>query len=145
MPENQADSTVEIILANQIGYERLAMACSASFAEMLGFSKDRIEDLKTIVAEASINAMQHGNKGRTDAKVIVSLGYQDGTIWVSVADEGEGIKEKPPNPDIEKIIEEDQALCGFGLFLIEKLADQVEFKRSAGKGHVVAMALKMKA
>ena len=60
MSEDQADSTVEITLTSQIGYERIAMACSASFAEMFDFPKDRIEDLKTIVAEASINAMQHG-------------------------------------------------------------------------------------
>ncbi len=31
------------------------------------------------------------------------------------------------------------------LFLIEQLADQVEFKESADKGHVVEMTLKMKA
>ena len=145
MSENQADSTVEIILTSQIGYERIAMACSASFAEMFGFPKDRIEDLKTIVAEASINAMQHGNKGRVNAKVIVSMIYQNDTIRVWVTDEGDGIKERPPNPDIEKIIEADEVLSGFGLFLIEQLADQVEFKESADKGHVVEMALKMKA
>ena len=145
MLENQVDSTVEIVLANKIGYERIAMACSASYAEMFGFPKDRIEDLKTIVAEASINAMQHGNKGRVDAKVTVSMSYRDDTIRVWVADEGEGIKERPPNPDIEKIIEADEILSGFGLFLIEQLADQVDFKESADKGHVIEMALKMKA
>ena len=145
MSEDQADSTVEITLTSQIGYERIAMACSASFAEMFDFPKDRIEDLKTIVAEASINAMQHGNKGRVDAKVIVSMRYQDNTIRVWVTDEGDGIKQRPPSPDIEKIIEADEALSGFGLFLIEQLADQVAFKESADKGHVIEMALKMKA
>ena len=145
MSENKTDSTVEIILTSQIGYERIAMACSASFAEMFDFPKDRIEDLKTIVAEASINAMQHGNKGRVDAKVIVSMIYQNDTIRVWVTDEGDGIKERPPNPDIEKIIETNEILSGFGLFLIEQLADQVEYKKSADKGHVVEMALKMKA
>jgi len=145
MLENRADRTVEIILTSQIGHERIAMACSASFAEMYGFPKDRIEDLKTIVAEASINAMQHGNKGRVDAKVIVSMRYQDDTIRVWVTDEGDGIKQRPPSPDIEKIIEADEALSGFGLFLIEQLADQVAFKESADKGHVIEMALKMKA
>ena len=114
MSENQNDSAVRITLANQIGYERIAMACSASFAEMLGFPKDRIEDLKTIVAEASMNAMQHGNKGRTNAKVIVSLSCQDDTIHVGVMDEGNGIKIKPPKPDIEKIIEDNETLCGLG-------------------------------
>jgi len=145
MSEDQADSTVEITLTSQIGYERIAMACSASFAEMFDFPKDRIEDLKTIVAEASINAMQHGNKGRVDAKVIVSMRYQDNTIRVWVTDEGDGIKQRPPSPDIEKIIEADETLSGFGLFLIEQLADQVAFKESADKGHVIEMALKMKA
>lgn len=145
MSENHADRTVEIILTNQIGYERIAMACSASFAEMFGFPKDRIEDLKTIVAEASINAMQHGNKGRRDAKVTVSMIHRDDTIRVWVTDQGNGIKNRPPSPDIEKIIESDEALSGFGLFLIEQLADQVEYKESADKGHVVEMALKMKA
>ena len=145
MKENQVQSTVEIQLVNQLGYERVAMACSASFAEMFGFPKDRIEDLKTIVAEASINAMQHGNKGRVDAKVKVSLSCENSTIRVRVTDEGNGIKERPPNPDIQKIIEEDGALCGFGLFLIEQLADHVEYKEDADKGHVVEMDLNMKA
>ena len=145
MSENQDDSTVKITLANQLGYERIAMACSASFAEMFGFPKARIEDLKTVVAEASINAMQHGNKGRRDAKVIVSLSCQEDTIRVRVSDEGSGLKEKPPKPDIDKIMDADTAICGFGLFLIEQLADQVLFKESAGKGHMVEMALKMKA
>jgi len=145
MLENLNESTVKITLANQVGYERIAMACSASFAEMFSFPKDRIEDLKTIVAEASMNAMQHGNKGRTDAKVIVSMSCQDDTIRVWVIDEGSGIKIKPPKPDIEKIIETNDTVCGFGLFLIEQLADQVVFKESDGKGHVVEMALKMKA
>ncbi len=145
MSENKTDSTVEIILTSQLGYERIAMACSASFAEMFDFPKDRIEDLKTIVAEASINAMQHGNKGRVDAKVIVSMICQNDTIRVCVTDEGDGIKERPPSPDIDKIIETDEILSGFGLFLIERLADQVEYKKSADKGHVVEMALKMKA
>ncbi|MEJ2096769.1 MAG: ATP-binding protein [Deltaproteobacteria bacterium] len=145
MSQNQTDSNVTITLANQIGYERIAMACSASFAEMFDFPKDRIEDLKTVVAEAAINAMQHGNKGREHAKVVVSLSCQTDTITVRIADEGNGLKGKPPRPDIDKIIDEEQAICGFGLFLIEQLADRVAFKEAAGKGHVVEMALKMKA
>ena len=96
------DRTIEVNLANQLGYERVAMACSASFAKMMGLSAERIEDLKTMVSEAAINAMEHGNKGRPDARVTVSLDCQDNTINVTVRDEGNGIKEFPPKPDIEK-------------------------------------------
>ena len=135
--------TIEVSLANKLGYERVAMACSASFAQMMGLSPERIEDLKTVVAEAAINAMQHGNKGRPDARVTVSMNCKDDTINVSVMDEGDGIKEFPPKPDIEKIIAELESPIGFGLFLINQLTDQVEFNEVAEGGHVVKMAIKM--
>ncbi len=135
--------TIEVSLANKLGYERIAMACSASFAQMMGLSPERIEDLKTVVAEAAINAMQHGNKGRPDARVTVSMNCKDDTINVSVMDEGDGIKEFPPKPDIEKIIAELESPVGFGLFLINQLTDQVKFNEVADGGHVVKMAIKM--
>jgi serine/threonine-protein kinase RsbW len=135
--------TIEVSLANKLGYERVAMACSASFAQMMGLSPERIEDLKTVVAEAAINAMQHGNKGRPDARVTVSMNCKDDTINVSVMDEGDGIKEFPPKPDIEKIIAELESPVGFGLFLINQLTDQVEFNEVADGGHVVKMAIKV--
>ena len=143
MVRDLSKSTIEVNLANQLGYERIAMACSASFASMMGLSPERIEDLKTMVAEAAINAMQHGNKGRPDARVTVSLNFQDNTINVMVTDEGDGITHFPPKPDIEKIIEDFEKPVGFGLFLIEQLADQVEFNKEANGGHMVKMVIKV--
>ena len=137
------DRTIEVNLVNQLGYERIAMACSASFARLMGLPPERIEDLKTMVSEAAINAMEHGNKGRPDARVTVSLNCQDNTINVTVSDEGDGITNFPPKPDIEKIIEDLESPVGFGLFLIKQLADQVEFNKEANGGHVVKMAIKM--
>ena len=87
--------------------------------------------------------MMHGNKGRPDARVTVSLNFQDNTINVTVTDEGDGITNFPPKPDIEKIIEDLESPVGFGLFLIEQLADQVEFNKEANGGHVVKMVIKM--
>jgi len=139
-----SERKIEVSLVNRLGYERVAMACSASFARMMGLPPERIEDLKTMVAEAAINAMQHGNKGRPDARVIVSMNCQDNSINITVTDEGDGIKHFPPKPDIEKIIENLESPVGFGLFLIEQLADQVEFNKEANGGHVIKMVIKMK-
>jgi serine/threonine-protein kinase RsbW len=137
------DRNVEVSLVNQLGYERIAMACSASFARMMGLAPERIEDLKTMVSEAAINAMEHGNKGRPDSRVTVSMNCRDDTIHITVSDEGDGITNFPPKPDIEKIIEDLESPVGFGLFLIEQLADQVEFNKEANGGHVVKMAINM--
>ena len=138
-----SERTIIVSLLNQLGYERVAMACSASFAQMMGLPAERIEDLKTMVSEAAINAMEHGNKGRPDARVTVSMDCQGDTLNVAVSDEGNGIKVHPPKPEIEKIIEDLESPVGFGLFLIKQLADKVEFNESSDGGHVVKMAIKM--
>lgn len=136
--------SVEVILSNEFGYERIAMDCSASFAKIFGCPADRIEDLKTVVAEAAMNAMQHGNQGRANAKVTIFMNFKDDTINVAVIDEGNGIREFPPKPDIAKIIDNIDPPVGFGIFLIKQLADQVEFNPRTDGGHVVKMAIKIK-
>jgi len=42
--------------------EKVAMDFAASVAKMRQFPEARIEDLKTAIAEACINAIEHGNK-----------------------------------------------------------------------------------
>jgi anti-sigma regulatory factor (Ser/Thr protein kinase) len=143
MPHPLNNQSIEISLPNQLGYERIAMACSESFAKMLGLSAGRIEDLKTIVAEAAINAMQHGNKERPGTRVTVSMTFKDDTIHIAVMDEGDGVKELTPTPDIERIVNELDPPVGFGTFLIRELADQVEFDKTADGVSVVKMAIKL--
>ncbi len=135
---------VEIILPTRIGYERMAMACSASFAKFWGLESERIEDLKTAVSEACMNAMEHGNKGCPEARVVVNLGLEDGYLVVHVRDEGSGIRDIPGDPDIHKKIRKLEPPRGLGLFLIRKLMDQVEYNRITAEGHTVRMALKLK-
>jgi serine/threonine-protein kinase RsbW len=119
------------------------MECSASFARIVGLARDRVDDLKTAVAEACLNAMEHGNKGRTDARVIVTMNFDHCTFSITVTDEGEGVVELPEEPDIEKKVEELQAPRGLGIFLIRKLVDEVEFNKMTNQGNVVRMVLKM--
>ena len=142
MTTNADKRTIEVILPNQIGYERIAMASSASFAKMFGFSPARIEDLKTVVAEAAVNAMQHGNKGRPDARVIVQMNLEKDTIYVTVTDDGEGIKKIYPEPDIDRIIDKLDPPIGFGIFLIKQLVDEVDFNVKTAKGNGMRMAIK---
>jgi serine/threonine-protein kinase RsbW len=82
------------------------MDCSASLARIAGLGKERIDDLKTAVSEACLNAIEHGNEGRTDARVVVTMNFKDDSFSVSVMDEGKGIREMPEAPDIDKKIEE---------------------------------------
>ncbi len=137
------ERTVEISLPNRMGYERIAMNCSASFARIVGFASERIEDLKTAVSEACINAIEHGNKGRPDTRVFVTMDFKDDIFSVSVEDEGDGIPELPKDEVVMQKIEELEPPTGLGIYLIKQLVDQVEFNATTNGGHAVRMVIKL--
>ena len=143
MPPKLNKQNIEISLPSQLGYERVAMASVESYAKMLGLAPERIEDLKTIVAEAAINAMQHGNKDRPDAKVAISMNFRDDALHIAVTDNGGGIRDLPSKPDIERIMEKLDPPTGFGTFLIKELADEVEFNEMTDGGHMVKMVIRL--
>ena len=143
MPPARDDRAVEIIIDSKMGYERIARACVATFGKLLGFSDERIEDLKTLVAEAAINAMQHGNKDRPDAKVAISMNFKEDALHISVTDAGGGFKESPSDPDIDRIIDKLDPPTGFGTFFIRQLADEVEFNEMTEGGHRVNMVMRL--
>lgn len=135
--------TIEVDLPSKVGYERVAMECSASFAKLAGLVTERIEDLKSAVAEACINAMQHGNKWRPEARVIVNMNFKDDTFIVSVMDQGDGMSELPEYPGIARIIEENVSPSGLGVFLIRHLVDEVKFNQMSDGGHMMIMEIKL--
>ena len=137
------ERTIEVSLPNRIGYERIAMDCSASFARIVGFASERIEDLKTAVAEACMNAIEHGNKGRLDARVLIIMNYRDENFVVSVKDEGSGILKLPSDTDVIQKVEKLEPPEGLGIYLIRKLVDLVEFNDMAEGGHAVRMEIKL--
>ena len=101
------------------------------------------DDLKTAVAEACLNAMEHGNKDHPDSRVIITMYLGDKNFKVSVMDAGDGMSVIPQDIDIKRKVEGLEAPNGLGLYLIQQLVDQVEFKKMNGGGHVVKMVLRM--
>jgi serine/threonine-protein kinase RsbW len=134
---------VEVSLPSKLGYERIAMDCSASFAKMAGFAQDRIEDLKTAVAEACLNAIEHGNKGHPDTRVLVTMDFKDDRFSVCVKDNGKGIARIPRDKTVMRRIENLEPPKGLGTYLIKKLVDEVEFNNLTVDGHTVKMVIKL--
>jgi len=134
---------VEVSLPSRLGYERIAMDCSASFAKMAGFAQDRIEDLKTAVAEACLNAIEHGNKDHPDTRVLVIMNFKDDRFSVSVKDGGNGIPDLPSDRVIMQKLEKLEPPEGLGTYLIKQLVDEVEFNDMTKDGHSVKMVIKL--
>ena len=135
-----ADKNIELHIPSVMGYEKVAMGCAASVAQKMGFTEDRIEDLKTAVGEACLNAIEHGNKMDTSTKVGITLTVGESRLQVSVKDQGRGL-DKVTVPNIENQIEGKDKPRGWGIFLIKSLMNEVTFETSPGGGNVTKMVI----
>lgn len=143
MKQALSEQTVELNLPSKMGYERVAMASLAALAKIGGLPSARIEDMKSAVAEACINAMQHGNKWRLETRVIVNISLSDDRVVISVTDQGNGVPELPEYPGIAKIIEDNASPRGLGVFMIQHLVDEVRFNQTDNGGHKMIMEIKL--
>jgi serine/threonine-protein kinase RsbW len=114
-------------LPSKLGHEKVAMSTAASVAKLMGFSEDRIEDLKTAVAEACINAIEHGNRMDESLKVGIILSMTATTLEIRVWDRGDGLDAEIPPPDIDSKMAGEDNPRGMGVFLIQGLMDEVEW------------------
>ncbi|MBI4902946.1 MAG: ATP-binding protein [Acidobacteria bacterium] len=103
------------------------MYTAASVAELMGFSPDRVDDLKTAVAEACINAIEHGNKLNENLGVVVTLSIEDESLEVKIRDQGAGVHKVAHVPDIDRKMAGEETPRGMGMFLIQALVDEVEY------------------
>lgn len=130
---------VEIFLPSTLGYEKVARSAVEALAADMGFSEDRIEDLKTAVAEACMNAIEHGNLESKTASVSVLLTAAPEHLEVQVSDEG--VQPMPDQlPDPGRYGDEGE-IRGFGMFFIESLVDEVEVTRLPEGGNMVRMLI----
>jgi serine/threonine-protein kinase RsbW len=134
-------NSIELRLPSKLGYEKVAMNTAASVAKLMGFAEDRVEDLKTAVAEACINAMEHGNKLDASLSIGVVLSIVDDSLEVKVSDNGEGPQSATAAPDIDKKMLEEEDTRGMGMFLIQALVDEAEWVSTPPAGSYARMVI----
>lgn len=117
----------EFTVPSEPGNERLAMKRVAELARELGLPARRLEQLKTAVAEATMNAMEHGNHYRTDLPVVIAVRASHAAVAVRISDEGGSQAPLPVTeaPNLEAKLAELQTPRGWGLFLIKNLVDEM--------------------
>ncbi len=137
-------TSVEVRLPSRLGYEKVAMSTAAAVAKLVGLQPDRIEDLKTAVAEACINAIEHGNRLNEKLSVGVILSASDDVLEVKVIDDGKGMKGQPVKPDIDRKMHGEVDPRGMGMFLIQALVDEAEWVAGIdGKSSYVRLVIRL--
>ncbi len=136
--------TIELKIPCETGFEKVAMNTAAYCARMIGMTDERVDDVKTAVSEACINAMEHGNENDISTKVYVLMTLQPDRLAIDVVDEG---RSGPPPaevtvPDLEAQIEGLTPPGGMGLYVIKALVDEAEFvEPEAGQGTQFRMVI----
>lgn len=125
------------------GNERQAMSRIAEAVAPLHLSADRLEKLKTAVAEATMNAMEHGNGYREEQPVHIRAETDDGQLRIRITDYG-GSSEIPDaeTPDIDLKLAGLQSPRGWGLFLIKSMVDEMNVLVD-GELHTVELVINL--
>jgi anti-sigma regulatory factor (Ser/Thr protein kinase) len=130
-------------VASEPGNERLALARVAEAVAASGLPAARMERLKTAVAEATMNAIEHGNRGRPDVPVDVEVVQDGDDIIVAITDlGGEQVPGGPvEEPDLLLKLEGEQRARGWGLFLIRNMVDAMHV-RTDGPRHTIQLIMR---
>ncbi len=137
----------ELTVPSQPGNERIAMEQVTVAVEVLHLPAKRLDQLKTAVAEATMNAMEHGNHYLPDQPVFVKVLASQAALSVRITDHGgtrilsseTGIEA----PDIEAKLAELQTPRGWGLFLIKHMVDEMNISSDASH-HTVELIMYLK-
>jgi serine phosphatase RsbU (regulator of sigma subunit)/anti-sigma regulatory factor (Ser/Thr protein kinase) len=117
----------DFALPSERGNERRAMEEVARAVSGLGLPEKFLERLKTAVGEATMNAMEHGNKYNPDVPVKIQVWLLEERVLVRIIDRGSAPLPSLTKqvPDLETKLESMQTPRGWGLFLIQNLVDEI--------------------
>jgi serine phosphatase RsbU (regulator of sigma subunit)/anti-sigma regulatory factor (Ser/Thr protein kinase) len=141
--EEGATQLTSFTVPSAPGNERIAMERVAQVVAPLLLETDRLNRLKTAVAEATMNAMEHGNHYRDDQPVTVAVDASDEAVIVRIVDHG-GDQEigAAETPDLEAKLAGLQTPRGWGLFLIQNMVDELN-SSSDGVHHTIELTMRL--
>ena len=145
-PRSGAPRTLaELSIPSEPGNERRATEEVARAVSGLGLPERTLERLKTAVAEATMNAMEHGNRYDPEVPVKIQVWRLKECLLVRIIDRGSG---PPPSPnaevpDLEAKLEGMQTPRGWGLFLIKNMVDELRVSGNPDH-HTIELIINLK-
>jgi serine phosphatase RsbU (regulator of sigma subunit)/anti-sigma regulatory factor (Ser/Thr protein kinase) len=134
----------DFTIPSRPGTEREVASRVVASIDELGLPRTRTEALETAVAEATMNAIEHGNLNDETLHVEVRVWVAEGALVVRVTDEGlgGGVPDEVEVPDIEAKLRGEQSPRGWGLFLIRSMVDDLRVV-SDGDRHVLELVVRL--
>ena len=133
---SRSRALVAFQVPSEPGREREAMERVSDAVAGLGMNPTRLNQLRTAVAEATMNAIEHGNNNRPDLPVEISASIERGDLVVRITDVGGDAEHAPAvTPDLSAKLAGEQSL-----FLIEHMVDELRFS-GTGDRHTAELVI----
>ena len=108
------------------GGERQAAIQVLESLQDIDLTEARRKRLETAVAEATLNAMEHGNHYQEDLPVEIRVFTSQDSLVVRIKDQGVGTSiPDSTQPDLDAKLAGEQSPRGWGLYLIKNMVDEL--------------------
>jgi len=133
----------EFQIPSEPGNERLAVKHVFTAVESLSLAPSLHDRLGTAVAEATMNAMEYGNKYQPETPVKIQVLSTKKKLIVRITDHGGGkVIFEYVSPDLNAKLAGLQSPRGWGLFLIQNMVDDIRIT-SDGKQRTLELILSL--
>ena len=106
-------NTMKLEFVSRLENEAFARTSAVAFLMPLNLDMEAIMEIKTMLAEAIVNAMIHGYESRENGTIVLQISYDEEFIHMTVQDEGCGIDDLQLANGAKRHGNDDHAdLCG---------------------------------
>jgi serine phosphatase RsbU (regulator of sigma subunit)/anti-sigma regulatory factor (Ser/Thr protein kinase) len=124
--DEDGEVLLDMEMPSEAGTERDAVDKVVTAVAGLELPPARLKQLETAVAEATMNAIEHGNQGRPELPVRVHVTATGSAVTVRITDRGGGRPIPDADvPDLQAKLDGLQSPRGWGLFLIKNMVDDL--------------------
>lgn len=110
-----------------------------NIARGVGFDDEKINQIELAVDEACTNVVKHAYKGDDRKPLEVRVHTDKKKFTIIISDKGRGFSpQKIKTPDMKKYLSE-MRVGGLGIYLMQTLMDEVDFKIEPGKKNQVRL------
>ena len=129
MDKNARDGMLELSLVNDLREIAAAAAKIDAFCEEQGLTPQTAYALNLSIDEILTNTISYGYDDDEQHRIGLSLRKEGDVLVVEIVDDGRAFDSSlASDPDIDSSLEE-RALGGLGLFLVQKMMDDVTYQR----------------
>lgn len=143
MEEKRLRNRLETTFPARSENEALARSVAAAFAAQADPTIEELTEIRTAVSEAVSNAVIHAYPGdEGDVNMELRL-YEDGTLVISVEDQGVGILDVAQAREPLYTTGTDGERSGMGFTVMESFTDRLEVHSEPEKGTRVLMVKRL--